>query len=134
MVVVAFKDERIATIQRTLDMRCDAAGVGQNPESMVAIADDELGRLTRIVGYGQRHDLQIVKREYRMLIEEFGTFETYLSAARQRAWRTPDRDIITSGKPYYTIYMIRMFMGDQNGGDIFRGNFKSRETRRGLRH
>ena len=129
-VMIAFEHECIAAIQQAPDMRGDAPGIREHPEAVSAIGKNKLDRFTRVMRYRHRRDAQVTQDKIRVRIKSSGADQTCSVTGRQGACRAPHGKPVACGESRHAAYMVRVLMGDQHGGKVFRRDTETGKTHR----
>src|SRR6476661_5833174 len=117
-------------------MRCRGTRIGQEAETPVTVAEDELRRLARVVRHRVRMDLQIADREGKMAVDERD--ERNHRARRtdriERAVREIDRNLVAPREPRDTAGVVVVLVGDEDCREIGGRETETREAPFGLSH
>ena len=110
-VVIAFEDQRIASIQHGADMRRHFPDVSQHTKAATAGGKNILHRFARIVRHGKRLKFQRPESKGAMAIDD-AQVETDIvfAASRPGTMGQPDRQRVATREPEDTTEMVTMLV------------------------
>ena len=121
-IVVALQYQSVAPCQHPFHMWRCAAQVSHHPETMPAVRKNKLYGLARIMGHGKRRHFQIADEESLMTVDQYNTRGLVASSWRrcERPMCHPDRQPMTNRQFEGPGYVIAVFVGYENAGQIVR--------------
>ena len=127
-VMVALDHQAVAAIEHFDHMRRNTTGIGQHPKVPLAITQNELSRLTRIVWNREGLNLQITQRKGRVTVE-YPQIQLSRQIARHAGTVTHMHSERTARRrARYTADVIAMLMGDEDRIQILRGQPQPRQA------